>query len=86
MLLLCRAVWRSTPCRKMWATEVGAFKRACISGEQRQMLSSNMSFSMASKKTLTALKRAVITTSRVVSGVTKGLPAQGNTQALNTHA
>ena len=57
------------------------FERACISGEQRQMLSSNMSFSMASKKTLTALKRAVITTSRVVSGVTKGLPAQCSTPA-----
>ena len=53
-------------------------RRACISGEQRQMLSSNMSFSMASKNTLTALKRAVITTSRVVSGVTKGFPAQCN--------
>ena len=34
-----------------------------------------MSFSIASKKTLTALRRAVITTSRVVSGVTNGLPA-----------
>ena len=48
----------------------------CISALQRQLESSNMSCSMAVKNRLTADRRAVITTSRVVSGVTKGLPSR----------
>ena len=48
---------------------------ACISVLQRQMESSNMSCSMAVKKAFTAARRAVMTTSRVVSAVTKGLPS-----------